>query len=250
LLILLLPPPLTQGCLTAMTNSAFAPMLTQDPALGARNQSITVSANANSAVRFISGTAWTTTDVRGDAVKASRADGLPADGAIRKQMRPGFTPEVSQCSTLPWAPASPSASAIRKGTVLQGTLPFPELDFRRRQRDRHRPPGLCGRAISQVFVTFGFYLYAGPAKASFLVSGKARVQAGCPGHQRAWTRLRHRNQIRKVDFAAVGRTQFENGLGLKTPATTSDLSSLDTNNRFDARTGWLKWVPTSPSNLF
>jgi hypothetical protein len=85
-----------------------------------------------------------------------------------------------------------------------------------------------------VFVTPGFYLYAGP-QASFLVNGKARVDASVLGFSAYKQDFDVSSQLRKVDFAAVAGLgyQFDNGFGLSA-GYDYGLTSLDAGNRFQA----------------
>jgi opacity protein-like surface antigen len=182
-------------------------------------------------------------DVRGDAVKSfTTLAGYAPDGAVTREMRPGFY--AGLYATLPIGPGfaiEPGISYSEKGTVLRGTLPFPALDFLNAQvTGTARLAYVDVPVLAKVFVTPGFYLYAGP-QASFLVSGKARVEAGALGFTAYRQDFDISNQLRKVDFAAVAGLgyQFENGLGLSA-GYDYGLTSLDTNNRFDAQNRVIK----------
>ncbi|MFC7666698.1 porin family protein [Hymenobacter humi] len=141
-------------------------------------------ASANSGVRFGFRGGLNLSDVQGDAVKSfTDLAGYAPEGTITREMRPGFYAGVY--ATLPLGPGfaiEPGVSYSEKGTVLRGKVPVPALDFLN--------TNLTGTArlayvdvpvLAKVFVTPGFYLYAGP-QASFLVSGKARVEAGALGY--------------------------------------------------------------------
>jgi hypothetical protein len=200
-------------------------------------------ASANSAVRFGFRGGLNLSDVQGDAVKSfTDLTGYAPDGAITREMRPGFYAGVY--ATLPLGPGfaiEPGVSYSEKGTVLRGTLPFPALDFLNANvTGTARLAYVDVPVLAKVFVTPGFYLYAGP-QASFLVSGKARVEAGALGFTAYKQDFDIANQLRKVDFSAVGGLgyQFENGLGLSA-GYDYGLSSLDSGNRFDAQNRVIK----------
>ncbi|WP_035559486.1 porin family protein [Hymenobacter sp. IS2118] len=210
----------------------------------ARTQSAySTPASSTSGVRFGFRGGLNLADVQGDAVKSfTELTGYLPDGAITQEIRPGFY--AGLYATLPLGPRftiEPGVSYSEKGTVLRGKVPVPALDFLN--------TNLTGTArlayvdvpvLAKVFVTPGFYLYAGP-QASFLVSGKARVEAGALGFNAFREDFDISNQIRKVDFAAVAGLgyQFENGLGLSA-GYDYGLSSLDTGNRFDAQNRVIK----------
>lgn len=182
-------------------------------------------------------------DVQGDAVKTfTDLAGYAPDGAVTKQMRPGFY--AGLYATLPITPnfaIEPGVTYSEKGTVLRGTLPFPALDFLNANvTGTARLAYVDVPVLAKVFITPGFYLYAGP-QASFLVSGKARVEAGALGFTAYKEDFDISSQLRKVDFAAVGGLgyQFENGLGLSA-GYDYGLTSLDKNNYFDAQNRVIK----------
>ena len=119
--------------------------------------------------------------------------------------------------------------------MLKGTLPFPALDFlNARVTGTARLAYIDVPVLAKVYITPGFYLYAGP-QASFLVSGKARVDASVLGFSGYKQDFDVSNQLRKVDFAAVGGLgyQFDNGLGLSA-GYDYGFTSLDSGNRFQA----------------
>ncbi|GAB3574452.1 porin family protein [Hymenobacter daeguensis] len=182
-------------------------------------------------------------DVQGDAVKTfTDLAGYAPDGTVTRQMRPGFY--AGLYATLPLSPnfaIEPGVTYSEKGTVLRGTLPFPALDFLNANvTGTARLAYVDVPVLAKVFITPGFYLYAGP-QASFLVSGKARVEAGALGFTAYKQDFDISSQLRKVDFTAVGGLgyQFNNGLGLSA-GYDYGLTSLDTGNRFDAQNRVLK----------
>lgn len=208
------------------------------PAYSSKPSYSASASGSNSSVRFGFRAGLNVADVQGDAVKAftSLADYAP-DGTLTRQMRPGFY--AGLYATLPVGPGfaiEPSISYSEKGTVLQGKVPVPAFDF--------LSTNLTGTArfayidvpvLAKVFITPGFYLYVGP-QASFLVSGKARVEAGALGFTAINRDFDISSQLRKVDFAAVGGLgyQFDNGLGLSA-GYDYGLNSIDSGNRFDAQ---------------
>ena len=216
-----------------------APVYSQRPAPG-------YSAPATSSisgVRFGFRAGLNVADVQGDAVKTfTSLAGYAPDGTITRQMRPGFY--AGLYATLPLGPSfaiEPGISYSEKGTVLQGKVPVPALDFLNTQlTGTARLAYVDVPVLAKVFITPGFYVYAGP-QASFLVSGKARVEAGALGFTAYKQDFDISNQLRKVDFAAVGGLgyQFGNGLGLSA-GYDYGLTSLDTNNRFDAQNRVIK----------
>jgi opacity protein-like surface antigen len=201
------------------------------------------ASSTTSGVRFGFRGGLNLADVQGDAVKTfTELAGYAPDGAITREMRPGFYAGVY--ATLPLGTSfaiEPGVSYSEKGTVLKGTLPFPALDFLNANvTGTARMAYVDVPVLAKVFVTPGLYFYAGP-QASFLVSGKARVEAGALGFSAYKQDFDISNQIRKVDFAAVGGLgyQFENGLGLSAGYDYS-LNSLDTGGRFDAQNRVIK----------
>ena len=200
-------------------------------------------AKGSSGVRFGLRAGLNLADVQGDAVRSfTTLAGYAPDGAVTRQLRPGFY--AGLYATLPIGPGfaiEPGISYAEKGTVLRGTLPFPALDFlNARVTGTARLAYVDVPVLAKVFVTPGFYLYAGP-QASFLVSGKARVEAGALGFTAYRQDFDVSDQLRKVDFAAVAGLgyQFENGLGLSA-GYDYGLTSLDINNRFDAQNRVIK----------
>ncbi|WP_223827709.1 porin family protein [Hymenobacter armeniacus] len=208
-----------------------------------RQPSYSAPASSNSAVRFGFRGGLNVSDIQGDAVKTfTDLAGYAPDGAITKQMRPGFYAGIY--ATLPLGTSfaiEPGINYSEKGVVLRGTLPFPALDFLNANvTGTARLAYIDVPVLAKVFVTPGFYLYAGP-QASFLVNGKARVEAGALGFTAYKQDFDVSNQLRKVDFSAAAGLgyQFENGLGLSA-GYDYGLTSLDANNRFDAQNRVIK----------
>lgn len=195
------------------------------------------SSGANSGVRFGFRGGLNVADLQGDAVQSfTTLAGYAPDGSISKSMRPGFY--AGLYATLPLGPIfaiEPGITYAEKGAVLRGTLPFPALDFLNANvTGTARLAYVDVPVLAKVFVTPGFYLYAGP-QASFLVSGKARVDASVLGFSAYKQDFDVSNQLRKVDFAAVAGLgyQFDNGFGLSA-GYDYGLTSLDAGNRFQA----------------
>ena len=193
--------------------------------------------SGTSGVRFGFRAGLNVADLRGDAVQSfTSLAGYAPDGAISKQLRPGFYAGVF--ATLPVGPGfaiEPGITYAEKGAVLQGTLPFPALDFlNARVTGTARLAYIDVPVLAKVYLTPGLFLYAGP-QASFLVSGKARVDASVLGFSAYKEDFDVSNQLRKVDFAAVGGLgyQFDNGLGLSA-GYDYGFTSLDAGNRFQA----------------
>ena len=176
-------------------------------------------------------------DLQGDAVQSfTSLAGYAPDGAVSKQVRPGFYAGVF--ATLPLGPGfalEPGITYAEKGAVLKGTLPFPALDLLNASvTGTARLAYIDVPVLAKVYLTPGLYLYAGP-QASFLVSGKARVDASVLGFSAYKEDFDVASQLRKVDFAAVGGLgyQFDNGLGLSA-GYDYGFTSLDAGNRFQA----------------
>ncbi|GAC1588114.1 MAG: hypothetical protein NVS3B25_04530 [Hymenobacter sp.] len=202
----------------------------------------TTPASSPSGVRFGVRAGLNVADVQGDAVTSFRGLTDLAPGAITHQMRPGFYAGVY--ATLPLGPEfaiEPGVSYSEKGAVLQATVPVPALDFlNTKLTGTARLAYIDVPVLAKVFITPGFYLYAGP-QASFLVSGVARAQASVLGFTAYKQDFDIASQLRKVDFAAVGGLgyQFDNGLGLSA-GYDYGLASLDAGNRFNAQNRVIK----------
>ena len=213
-----------------------APSYSQQPARSGSGSSAGSSVGTSS-VRFGFRAGLNVADLQGDAVQSfTTLAGYAPDGSISKQLRPGFYAGVF--ATLPLGSGfaiEPGITYAEKGAVLKGTLPFPALDFLNANvTGTARLAYIDVPVLAKVYLTPGFYLYAGP-QASFLVSGKARVEASVLGFSAYKQDFDVSNQLRKVDFAAVCGLgyQFENGLGLSA-GYDYGLTSLDANNRFQA----------------
>ncbi|MBR7721846.1 porin family protein [Hymenobacter properus] len=195
------------------------------------------TSTTNSGVRFGFRGGLNVADLQGDAVKSfTTLAGYAPDGSISKSMRPGFYAGIY--ATLPLGPGfaiEPGVNYSEKGAVLTGNLPFPALDFlNAKVTGTARLAYVDVPVLAKVYVTPGFYLYAGP-QASFLVNGKARVDASVLGFSAYKQDFDVSNQLRKVDFAAVAGLgyQFDNGFGLSA-GYDYGLTSLDADNRFQA----------------
>ncbi len=182
-------------------------------------------------------------NISGDAVQAFEDAAEYTQGAVTREMRPSFHAGVY--ATIPLGPGfavEPGISYSEKGTVLRGNVDNLEVfDFLNvKLKGTGRLAYIDVPVLAKVFVTDGFYLFAGP-QASFLVSGKVRAEAGAFGFNAYEQDFDIKNQLRSVDFAAVGGLgyQFQNGLGLSA-GYDYGLSSLDKNDRFDAQNRVIK----------
>ncbi|WP_226163044.1 porin family protein [Hymenobacter terricola] len=200
------------------------------------SNSTSPSASSTSGVRFGFRAGLNVADVQGNAMTSFSGLTDLAQGAVTRQMRPGFYAGVY--ATLPLGPGfaiEPGITYSEKGTVLQGTVPVPALDFlNTKLTGTARLSYIDVPVLAKVFITPGFYIYAGP-QASFLVSGVARAQASVLGFSAYKQDFDISSQMRKVDFAAVGGLgyQFDNGLGLSA-GYDYGLASIDSGNRFNA----------------
>ena len=199
--------------------------------------SASTGSSTGSGVRFGFRAGLNVADLRGDAVQSfTSLAGYAPNGSVTRQLRPGFYAGVF--ATLPLGPGfaiEPGITYAEKGAVLKGTLPFPALDFLNANvTGTARLAYIDVPVLAKVYLTPGFYLYAGP-QASFLVSGKARVDARVLGFSAYKQDFDVSNQLRKVDFAAVAGLgyQFDNGFGLSA-GYDYGLTSLDSGNRFQA----------------
>jgi len=181
-------------------------------------------------------------DWSGDAVNSVMDVADFANGAVTKEMKPGF--HVGMYATLPISPGfaiEPGISYSEKGTKLVGTMPFEALDFlNARVTATSRMAYIDVPVLAKAYLTPGFYLYAGP-QASFLVSNNARVEASALGFSAYKQDFDIKDQFRTVDFGVVGGLgyQFDGGFGLSA-GYDYGLSSLDKNNRFDAQNRVIK----------
>ncbi|MCB2378576.1 PorT family protein [Hymenobacter sp. BT635] len=181
-------------------------------------------------------------DWSGDAVQSVMDLAGYTNGAVTKEMKPGFHAGVY--ATIPLGPGfavEPGVSYSEKGAKLVGTLPWEQFDFlNARVTATSRMSYIDVPVLFKGYLTPGFYLFAGP-QASFLVSNKVRVEAGALGFNAFSTDFDVKEQFRPVDFAVVGGLgyQFGNGLGLSA-GYDFGLSSLDKNNNFDAQNRVIK----------
>ncbi|GAA4351110.1 hypothetical protein GCM10023185_09530 [Hymenobacter saemangeumensis] len=220
-----------------------APVRSTAPARPAASPSSSYSTSASSPIRFGVRAGLNLADVQGDAVQSflGLTDYAP-EGTITKQMRPGF--HAGLYATIPLGSSfaiEPGLSYSEKGTVLQGRIPIPEISFlNARATGTARLGYIDVPVLAKAYITPGFYLFAGP-QASFLVSGKARLEAGALGFDVYQQDFDIKSSLRPLDFAVVGGVgyQFENGLGLSA-GYDYGLSSLDKNNRFNAQNQIIK----------
>lgn len=181
-------------------------------------------------------------DWHGEAVNSVMDVADFSNGAVTKTTKPGF--HVGLYATLPISPnfaIEPGVLYSEKGTQLSATLPFEQLDFlNAKVTATSRMAYIDVPVLAKVYVTPGFYLYAGP-QASVLVSNKARVDARVLGFSAYKQDFDIKDQFRPVDFAVVGGLgyQFSSGFGLSA-GYDYGLSSLDKNNRFDAQNRVIK----------
>ncbi|TGE21255.1 PorT family protein [Hymenobacter aquaticus] len=181
-------------------------------------------------------------DWSGDAVQSVMDLAGYTNGAVTKEMKPGFHAGVY--ATIPLGPGfaiEPGVSYSEKGAKLVGTLPWEQFDFlNTKVTATSRMSYIDVPVLLKGYLTPGFYLFGGP-QASFLVSNKVRVEAGALGFNALSTDFDVKNQFRSVDFGVVGGLgyQFDNGLGLSA-GYDFGLSSLDKNNNFDAQNRVIK----------
>ncbi|QNH62322.1 porin family protein [Hymenobacter sediminicola] len=175
-------------------------------------------------------------DWSGDAVQSVMDLAGYTNGAVTKSMKTGF--HAGLYATLPLAPGfsiEPGVLYSEKGTKLTGSLPFEQFDFlNARVTATSRMSYVDVPVLAKVDIVPGFYLFAGP-QASFLVSGKARVEAGLLGFDAYQQDFDIKDQFRPVDFSVTGGLGYQSTSGFGLSAGYDyGLSSLDKNNRFDA----------------
>lgn len=181
-------------------------------------------------------------DLSGDAVNTFTDLADYTDGAVTKQMKPGFY--AGLYATLPLGPRfaiEPGLGYSEKGVKLNGRIPLEQFNFLNAKLDATaRLAYLDIPVLAKAYITDGLYVYAGP-QASVLLSGKARVEASALGFSAFKTDFDVKDQLRTVDFAVVGGLgyQFQNGFGLSA-GYDYGLSSLDKNNSFDAQNRVIK----------
>ncbi|TGD77902.1 porin family protein [Hymenobacter wooponensis] len=181
-------------------------------------------------------------DWSGDAVNSVMDVAEYTNGAVTKEMKPGFY--AGLYATLPLGPRfaiEPGVGYSEKGTVLTGRIPLEQFDFlNAKVRATARMAYLDIPVLAKAYLTDGLYVYAGP-QASVLLSGKARVDASALGFSAFKKDFDIKDQFRPVDFSVVGGLgyQFQNGFGLSA-GYDYGLTSLDKNNRFDAQNRVIK----------
>ncbi|WP_019946414.1 porin family protein [Hymenobacter aerophilus] len=200
------------------------------------------SSSATDGVKFGIRAGLNVADLSGDAVDSFTDLTDLANGAVNKQMKPGFY--AGLYATLPLGPRfaiEPGLGYSEKGTKLKGTIPFEQFKFINAKLDgTARLAYLDIPVLAKAYITDGLYVYAGP-QASVLLSGKARVKASAFGFSAYQNDFDVKDQLRSVDFAVVGGLgyQFQNGFGLSA-GYDYGLSSLDKNNNFDAQNRVIK----------
>ncbi len=200
------------------------------------------TSSATDGVKFGVRAGVNVSDLSGDAVNTFTDLADYTNGAVTKATKPGFY--AGLYATLPLGPRfaiEPGIGYSEKGTVLTGRIPLQQFDFlNAKVTATGRLAYLDIPLLAKAYLTDGLYVYAGP-QASVLLSGKARVQASALGFSAFKQDFDVKDQLRTVDFAAVGGLgyQFQNGLGLSA-GYDYGLSSLDKNNRFDAQNRVIK----------
>ncbi|QIL76513.1 porin family protein [Hymenobacter sp. HDW8] len=181
-------------------------------------------------------------DWSGDAVQSVLDVAELTNGAVTREMRPGF--HAGLYATLPLGARfaiEPGLVYSEKGTQLAGRVPLERFDFlNARVTATSRMAYIDVPVLAKAYLTRGFYIYAGP-QASYLVSNKVRVEAGALGFSAFKQDYDVRNQFRELDFGVVGGLgyQFDSGLGLSA-GYDYGLTSLDKNDRFDAQNRVIK----------
>ncbi|QNP53333.1 porin family protein [Hymenobacter qilianensis] len=181
-------------------------------------------------------------DWSGDAVQSVLDVAELTNGAVTREMKPGF--HAGLFATLPLGShfaIEPGLIYSEKGTQLAGRVPFEQFDFlNTRVTATARMAYIDVPVLAKAYLTRGLYIYAGP-QASYLVSNKVRVEAGALGFSAFKQDFDVRNQFRELDFGVVGGLgyQFDSGLGLSA-GYDYGLSSLDKNDRFDAQNRVIK----------
>ncbi|RPD49358.1 PorT family protein [Hymenobacter sediminis] len=200
------------------------------------------SSSATDGVKFGIRAGVNVSDWSGDAVNSVMDLADYTNGAITKEMKPGF--HAGLYASLPLGPRfaiEPGVSYSEKGTVLTGRIPLEQFDFlNAKVKATARMAYLDIPLLAKGYLTDGFYVFAGP-QASVLLSGKARVNASALGFSAFNENFDIKDQFRQVDFSVTGGLgyQFQNGLGLSA-GYDYGLSSLDKNNNFDAQNRVIK----------
>ncbi|KUG08083.1 porin family protein [Solirubrum puertoriconensis] len=202
----------------------------------------TSGANKTDGVRFGIRAGLNVADWSGEAVESVQSLTNLANGAITKEQRPGF--HAGAYVSLPLGPRftiEPGVQYSEKGVIVNGRVPMERFDFLNAKATATARMGYIDvPVLAKAYLTRGLYLYAGP-QASYLVSGKARVEAGALGFDVYKQDFEVRDYFRELDFGVSGGAgyQFGNGLGLSA-GYDYGLSSLDKNNRFDAQNRVIK----------
>lgn len=202
----------------------------------------TSSSSATDGVKFGIRAGVNVADWSGDAVNSVMDLAEYTNGAVTKEMKPGFY--AGLYATLPLGPRfaiEPGVGYSEKGTVLMGRIPLEQFDFlNAKVTATARMAYLDIPVLAKAYLTDGLYVYAGP-QASVLLSGKARVNASALGFSAFNTDFDIKEQFRPVDFSVVGGLgyQFQSGFGLSA-GYDYGLSSLDKNNNFDAQNRVIK----------
>lgn len=181
-------------------------------------------------------------DWHGDAVQSVMAMADYTNGAVTREPRTGF--HAGLYATLPLGERfaiEPGVLYSEKGTQLRGTASVPGFEvLSANVTATARTAYVDVPILAKAYLTRGLYFYAGP-QASFLVSSKVRVAAGALGFTAFRQDFDMKDQLRQVDFAAVGGLgyQFDSGFGLSA-GYDYGLTSLDKNNNFNAQNRVIK----------
>lgn len=198
---------------------------------------------ATSGVKFGLRAGLNVADVQGDAVQSfNTLAGYAPTGSVTQQMRPSFY--AGLYATLPITPnfaIEPGLTYSEKGTVLRGKIPVEALDFLNTQvTATGRLSYLDIPVLAKLYVTPGFYVYAGP-QASVLLNANARLKASVLGFNAYQQDFDVKSALRPVDFAVVGGIGYQSASGFGLSAGYDyGLTSLDKNNYFQAYNRVLK----------
>ncbi|RTQ49737.1 PorT family protein [Hymenobacter gummosus] len=230
------------GASTTSVAQAQRPAYSRTYVPAPSNTGSAVAANGADGVRFGLRAGVNVADWSGDAVQSLQSLLDLTDGAVTRQQRPGF--HAGAYVSLPLGPRftiEPGVQYSEKGMVMSGKLPIEALDFLNAQATATaRMSYIDVPVLLKGYLTRGLYLYAGP-QASYLVSGKARLEAGALGFSAYKQDFDVKEYFRELDFGLTGGAgyQFGNGLGLSA-GYDYGLSSLDKNNNFDAQNRVIK----------
>lgn len=175
-------------------------------------------------------------DWSGDAVKTMMDLANFSDGAVTKEVKPGF--HAGLYATLPLGEhfaIEPGVLYSEKGIKLTGKLPFEQFDFlNAKVTATERMTYLDIPVLLKAYLTPNFYIFGGP-QASLLLSNKVRLDASALGFSAYQHDFDVKNQFRPVDFGVTGGLGFQSDMGLGLSAGYDyGLSTLDKNNRFNA----------------